>query len=246
MRSNNHKTNRNRNGNNRSSGNRRGNVSRQSYDSNGPGVRIRGSATQIFEKYMSLGRDAQGTGDRVLAESFYQYAEHYYRIVNTDNESRRVKQQARDTTRIAGFAAATDSSEELKPEELGAGEVEITVMQAKSNENDVDDNGQTQALQKSSQTLELDFSAAENHENLNGAQPQKTRKNGPKSNESEIDAADENQTLSNTADTDVAMLHSALPSGFAQGKALKSKFTIKDRAKRSRARKTLPSTSEVV
>ena len=51
-------------------------------------------------------------------------------------------------------------------------------MQAKSNENDVDDNGQTQALQKSSQTLELDFSAAENHENLNGAQPQKPEKMG--------------------------------------------------------------------
>ena len=153
-------------------------------------MNLRGSATQIFEKYMSLGRDAQGTGDRVSGGKFNNMP-NIIIIVITDNEIRRVKQQARDTSRIAGFAAATDLSEELKPDEVGAGEVEITVMQAKSNENDVDDNGQTQALQKSSQTLELDFSAAEIHENLNGAQPQKTRKKWTKPNESEIDAADE-------------------------------------------------------
>ena len=57
------------------------------------------------------------TGDRVLA-GFYQYAEHYH-VVNTDNESRRVKQQARDTTRIAGFAAQQILLK-LKPEEVGA------------------------------------------------------------------------------------------------------------------------------
>ena len=54
------------------------------FDSNGPDVKIRGNPTQIFEKYQSLARDATTMGDRVMAESYFQHAEHYYRIVNGD------------------------------------------------------------------------------------------------------------------------------------------------------------------
>ena len=53
----------------------------QTYDSNGPDVRIRGNAHQVYEKYLALARDATTGGDRVLAESYYQFAEHYLRIV---------------------------------------------------------------------------------------------------------------------------------------------------------------------
>jgi hypothetical protein len=52
------------------------------FDSSGPDLRIRGTAQQLFEKYLQLGRDATGSGDRVLAESYFQYAEHYFRILN--------------------------------------------------------------------------------------------------------------------------------------------------------------------
>jgi len=58
----------------------------QTYDSNGPDVRIRGSAHQVHEKYLTLARDASASGDRVLAESFFQHAEHYFRIVNAFSE----------------------------------------------------------------------------------------------------------------------------------------------------------------
>ena len=54
-----------------------------SYESSGPGGKLRGTAQQLYEKYVSLARDV-GTGlnaDRVLAESYYQFAEHYYRIL---------------------------------------------------------------------------------------------------------------------------------------------------------------------
>ena len=54
----------------------------QNFDSNGPDVRIRGSAYQVFEKYLNLARDATAAGDRVMAESYYQHAEHYHRIIN--------------------------------------------------------------------------------------------------------------------------------------------------------------------
>src|SRR5579862_342714 len=58
----------------------------QTFDSNGPDVRVRGNAYQVFEKYLALARDAHSAGDRVAAENYYQHAEHYYRIINANNE----------------------------------------------------------------------------------------------------------------------------------------------------------------
>lgn len=74
----------------RGRGNRRPNTPNrnQAYDSNGPDVRIRGNANQVHEKYLNLARDATASGDRVLAESYYQHAEHYYRIISAFNEER--------------------------------------------------------------------------------------------------------------------------------------------------------------
>jgi hypothetical protein len=54
----------------------------QVFDSNGPDVRIRGTAAQIFEKYSTLAKDAHSMGDRVLAESYLQHAEHYQRLTS--------------------------------------------------------------------------------------------------------------------------------------------------------------------
>ena len=57
------------------------------FDSNGPDLRIRGTAQQLFEKYLQLGRDATSSGDRVMAESYFQHAEHYFRILNAMNQA---------------------------------------------------------------------------------------------------------------------------------------------------------------
>jgi hypothetical protein len=53
----------------------------RNYESNGPDVKIRGTAAHIAEKYMSLARDALASGDLVSAESYLQHAEHYNRII---------------------------------------------------------------------------------------------------------------------------------------------------------------------
>jgi hypothetical protein len=53
----------------------------RSYESNGPDVKIRGTALHIAEKYGQLARDAHSSGDRVAAENYFQHAEHYYRII---------------------------------------------------------------------------------------------------------------------------------------------------------------------
>jgi hypothetical protein len=57
------------------------------FDSNGPDVRVRGTAQQLFEKYLQLGRDATSSGDRVMAEGYFQHAEHYFRILNAMNQA---------------------------------------------------------------------------------------------------------------------------------------------------------------
>ncbi len=54
----------------------------QTFDSNGPDVRVRGNAHQVLERYLALARDAYSQGDRVSAENYYQHAEHYLRIIN--------------------------------------------------------------------------------------------------------------------------------------------------------------------
>lgn len=65
------------------------------FESNGPDLRIRGTAQQLFEKYLQLGRDATGTGDRILAEAYFQHAEHYFRIINAMNQAAQQSQQER-------------------------------------------------------------------------------------------------------------------------------------------------------
>ncbi len=63
------------------------------FDSNGPDLRIRGTAQQLFEKYLQLGRDATSSGDRVMAEAYFQHAEHYFRIINAINQAQQQSQQ---------------------------------------------------------------------------------------------------------------------------------------------------------
>ena len=53
----------------------------RSYESNGPDVKIRGTALHIAEKYQQLARDAQASGDRITSENYLQHAEHYLRII---------------------------------------------------------------------------------------------------------------------------------------------------------------------
>lgn len=61
---------------------------RQHLDSNGPSIRIRGTAAQIYDKYISLARDAAGNGDWVLSENLLQHAEHYNRLMNDEGVAR--------------------------------------------------------------------------------------------------------------------------------------------------------------
>jgi hypothetical protein len=56
------------------------------YESNGPDVKIRGTANHVAEKYLQLARDAQSSGDPIAAENYFQHAEHYFRLIAAAQE----------------------------------------------------------------------------------------------------------------------------------------------------------------
>src|SRR5215510_11671403 len=55
----------------------------QIFDSSGPDVRVRGNAHQVFDKYQALAREAAASGDRIMAEAYWQYADHYFRVIQS-------------------------------------------------------------------------------------------------------------------------------------------------------------------
>lgn len=69
----------------RSRGNgKRHSPTRNNFESNGPEVKVRGSAQQVLDKYLILAHDAASAGDRILSEGYFQFAEHYYRLLHAD------------------------------------------------------------------------------------------------------------------------------------------------------------------
>jgi hypothetical protein len=93
----NNKRMRNRNNNNNNSNNNNNNRRGQNpmtrvFESNGPDIKIRGTASHVAEKYVQLARDARSSGDPVAAENYYQHAEHYFRLIAAAQEQFRQNQ----------------------------------------------------------------------------------------------------------------------------------------------------------
>lgn len=95
-----------------SGGGNGGNSRSQVFDSNGPDVRIRGTANQVAEKYDALAKDAAGAGDLILAESYLQHAEHYVRIMGSWDDRGSYQAPA-----VAGEAVVESLEEENSSEE---------------------------------------------------------------------------------------------------------------------------------
>ena len=64
------------------------NSGKRNQNSRGSGAdndkKIRGSAQQVLDKYLTLARDATSSGDRIAAEGYFQHAEHYHRVLNPE------------------------------------------------------------------------------------------------------------------------------------------------------------------
>src|SRR6187455_1304883 len=84
----------------------------RNFESNGPDVKIRGTAAHIAEKYLSLARDALASGDMVTAESYLQHAEHYNRIImaaQSAHAGARKHQMTKAASSMASRAAETSA-----------------------------------------------------------------------------------------------------------------------------------------
>lgn len=91
---------------------RRGGQQRmQVFDSNGPEVRIRGTAHQVTEKYLTLAKDAASSGDVVLAQSYLQHAEHYQRVINSWVQEETPKENDKDTNEASSKKSADKASQ---------------------------------------------------------------------------------------------------------------------------------------
>src|ERR1700748_717703 len=108
----NNKRMRNRNNNNNNNNhNRRGqNPMTRVFESNGPDIKIRGTASHIAEKYLQLARDARSSGDPVAAENYYQHAEHYFRLIAAAQEQ--FRQNNPQFYRPDADVASTEDGEE--------------------------------------------------------------------------------------------------------------------------------------
>tara|TARA_B100000900_G_C20453118_1_gene664032 strand:+ start:371 stop:781 length:411 start_codon:yes stop_codon:yes gene_type:complete len=92
---------------------RRSNQSSRLLESNGPDIKIKGSASQIVEKYLSLSRESQSSGDPITAESYLQYAEHYQRIVEANEvKIQRNQNQTPENHTSADEQQITDNEKE--------------------------------------------------------------------------------------------------------------------------------------
>lgn len=98
---------RGRNTSNRSQGNRGGGMDRENrIDS-----RARGNAAQMLDKYKKMAQDAQVNGDRVQAEYYHQFADHYFRV-NADTMARREEQRmAREDSRGDNRSGGSDQDD---------------------------------------------------------------------------------------------------------------------------------------
>lgn len=102
---------RNNNNNNRPTNNRNGGSDRDNrIDS-----RARGNAAQMLDKYKKMAQDAQVNGDRVTAEYYLQFADHYFRV-NADAMARREEQRlAREDQRTISYDRDNDGNDSDEP-----------------------------------------------------------------------------------------------------------------------------------
>ncbi|HHL42007.1 MAG TPA: DUF4167 domain-containing protein, partial [Hellea balneolensis] len=113
-------------GRNRRPKNNNNNNPNRSFDSNGPDIKVRGSAKTIYDKYITLARDAASGGSRVKAESYLQHAEHYLRILKINQakqqalmEQKQAQQEAQQAAREKAAAARKEDNGQAgeKPDE---------------------------------------------------------------------------------------------------------------------------------
>ena len=124
----------------RSRGRRPNGKGNGAVDSTGPSVKVRGSAKQVYDKYLILARDAKSSGDSILSESYFQHAEHYARILiengkfdttssangDAKNKNHSIKDAKNSDNESIEKESNIDESQKLQNDETLAAKIEDT------------------------------------------------------------------------------------------------------------------------
>ena len=105
-----------------------------SYESNGPDVKLRGNAQQLHEKYMALAHDAATSGERISAEAYTQFADHYFRLHQAAVGVAETKRQQEQANAVADDDGTTGES---RRDQESAAENDETASEADANANGV-------------------------------------------------------------------------------------------------------------
>lgn len=172
---------RNRNNNN---SNKSHNGNRQ-MESNGPDTKVRGSATQIHDKYVNLARDASVSGNRVKAESYRQHAEHYLRLMNAQEAAKQAADAAREARQSQhNNEASNTSSSRDEGNDDGSNERKSRrhTQRPRRNKNDSDDMNSKGLAENSASknTASNDIASSDSVEALEVVKPKPVRKRAPK------------------------------------------------------------------
>jgi Domain of unknown function (DUF4167) len=159
-------------GNNNNGG---GNPANRVYDSNGPDVKVRGTAQTVAEKYMQLGRDAQSSGDIVMAESYFQHSEHYYRLWLANQPVGQPIQFARRGNEDEFEEEGGDGGPEGDEDTGAEGQVAAEQVVAQNSE---DNNDSGSAPSEGGQQQQRNFRSREYNNNREGGENQPQRDGG--------------------------------------------------------------------
>ena len=99
--------------------NRRPNFKRNNFSPKG---RSKGNVSQQYNKYLKLAKDTSSAGDRIQAEYYYQFTDHYYRLmlelgINIeDQENGLDAKEPKDANEISDENSKIDSEENSEEE----------------------------------------------------------------------------------------------------------------------------------
>ncbi len=113
----------------------------RTFDSSGPEIKIRGSAANVYEKYLQMARDANSAGDRVMAENYLQHAEHYYRILAANQLQQQQYAQQNPQGAQPNYNPANGNTNGRPPQGNGNGEVNYNQQPASNAAFSLTDNG---------------------------------------------------------------------------------------------------------
>lgn len=203
--------NRNNNSNKSHNGNRQ-------MESNGPDTKVRGSATQIHDKYVNLARDASVSGNRVKAESYRQHAEHYLRLMNAQEAAKQAADAAREARQSQhNNEASNASSSQDEGNDEGSNERKSRrhTQRPRRSKNDSDDTGSKGSADNSApkntasnDSASSDSVSPESVEALEVVKPKPVRKRAPKP----VETADASRDTGNSSDTEAPTRRRKAPS----------------------------------